>query len=496
MYHSKDTFVDNTCQIAFDLRDLYDSTVENDIFRNVFEPYVIEGWKYKDTVLAMFFADILKCADRLGHLHPDSPVFDAILFCYFYLKNINSGFDYQEWILDEEMQDCAYSYMDFVIGSTYYQDGKNYIFIVVDALMNAGYYGCAEIYYQSIYDFAYALAYADGAISSVEKEWLKVFDQYHDYIEKVTSEQESLYDSQEKDSTITTSNLTAETKTKSWVNSATETCEKVNVDDEIEKPIEVLNDLIGLYPVKSDITSLRNLIKMQKIRESKGMKTAKLSYHCVFTGNPGTGKTTVARILAGIYKELGLLRSGHLVETDRSGLVADYIGQTATKTNAIIDKALDGVLFIDEAYALAQGGDLDFGKEAISTLLKRMEDDRNRLVVILAGYNKEMGEFINSNSGLQSRFSRYIDFPDYEIDELVDIFNLFLKQNQYVIEDKAMEKVKGLITEAFIKKDEKFGNARYVRNLFEAIITNQANRLSMLNDIDEHTLSMITAEDI
>lgn len=143
-----------------------------------------------------------------------------------------------------------------------------------------------------------------------------------------------------------------------------------------------------------------------------------------------------------------------------------------------------------------RGGDNDFGKEAISTLLKRMEDDRNRLVVILAGYNKEMGEFINSNSGLQSRFSRYIDFPDYEIDELVDIFNLFLKQNQYVIEDKAMEKVKELITDAFIKKDEKFGNARYVRNLFEAIITNQANRLSMLNDIDEHTLSLITAEDI
>ena len=262
-------------------------------------------------------------------------------------------------------------------------------------------------------------------------------------------------------------------------------------------PYQELEDLIGLDNVKQEVKSLANFVRLQKQRQEKGLKTPKLSYHLVFTGSPGTGKTTVARIVARIYKDLGILKKGHTVETDRSGLVANYVGQTATKTNAIVDSALNGVLFIDEAYALVpENSSQDYGQEAISTLLKRMEDDRDKLVVIIAGYTNEMKRFIDSNPGLQSRFNRYINFPDYTAGELVKIFHMYMKKNQYTISDEANEMLKEKLEYAVEHKDRNFGNARYVRNIFEKAIQQQANRLEGQTGLSDRQLTEITLSDI
>ena len=260
--------------------------------------------------------------------------------------------------------------------------------------------------------------------------------------------------------------------------------------------IDRLDEMIGLGTVKTSIHSLNNYICMMQKRQEAGMKTPAMSYHCVFTGNPGTGKTTVARILAGIYKDLGVLQKGHLVETDRSGLVAEYVGQTAVKTNKIVDKALDGVLFIDEAYALNQGGSEDYGKEAIATLLKRMEDNRDRLVVILAGYTDEIEQFINSNPGLRSRFNRYICFPDYSAEELFEIFLLQTQKNDYVLSKEAGDCLKNHFEAKISQKSKDFGNARYVRNLFEKTIEMQANRLASVPHLTKELMAELVLTDV
>ncbi len=268
------------------------------------------------------------------------------------------------------------------------------------------------------------------------------------------------------------------------------TAENAPKNDENSK--KKLDELIGLANVKKEISSVKNVISVQSARKAKGLQTVPLSYHYVFTGNPGTGKTTVARILADIYRELGVLQKGHLVECDRAGLVAGYLGQTAIQTNKVIDSALDGVLFIDEAYSLA--GD-DFGKEAINTLLKRMEDDRERLVVILAGYTGEMKKFMETNPGLESRFNHYIDFPDYNADELQTIFELLAKKQDYTLSEDLLATLKGRLNEVLASGNENFGNARYVRNLFERTIVAQANRLASKN-LSEENLTLLTAEDL
>lgn len=270
----------------------------------------------------------------------------------------------------------------------------------------------------------------------------------------------------------------------------------------VNKPIEgdpyqELDELIGLEKVKEEVRSLANYVKVQQMRKEKGLKTPHLSLHLVFTGSPGTGKTTVARIVARIYKDLGVLQKGHLVETDRSGLIGQYVGQTAPRVNALCDSALGGVLFIDEAYALTQShSSQDYGAEAIATLLKRMEDDRDRLVVIVAGYTNEMKKFIDSNPGLQSRFSRYIDFPDYTAEELYQIFRMYLRKNEYNITQEAATKLRQQLENVVATKTRNFGNARYVRNLFEKAIQCQANRLEKTKNPTADELAELTQADI
>ena len=275
--------------------------------------------------------------------------------------------------------------------------------------------------------------------------------------------------------------------------------DSVIVNEPLEgDPYQELDDLIGLESVKQEVRSLANFVKLQKQREAQGLKTAKVSYHLVFYGSPGTGKTTVARIVGRIYKDLGVLKKGHTVETDRAGLCGEYVGKTGPKTDTVISKALDGVLFIDEAYSLVPEGGAgnDYGQEAISTILKRMEDYRDRLVVIVAGYKDEMQRFIDSNPGLQSRFNRYIDFPDYSSGELTDIFKMYMKKNQYTLAPDAEEYLKEQFEYAVAHKDRNFGNARFARNVFEKSIQQQANRLAGQTNLDKSRLSELTVEDL
>ena len=262
-----------------------------------------------------------------------------------------------------------------------------------------------------------------------------------------------------------------------------------------EDPMETLDKLIGLDTIKADVKELTNFVKIQKTRKDAGLKSVPVSLHLVFTGNPGTGKTTVARIISKLYKNIGVLSKGQLVETDRSGLVAGYVGQTAIKTQELIKKAMGGVLFIDEAYALSQKDDA-FGQEAIDTILKAMEDHRDDLVVIVAGYTEPMEKFINSNPGLKSRFNKYIEFPDYTIEELMDIFDMNCKKYDYVIEDDTRQHVKELITQRKLSSNGNFANAREIRNLFEEIITNQASRIAGIEDLKPEDMMKITSDDL
>ena len=262
-----------------------------------------------------------------------------------------------------------------------------------------------------------------------------------------------------------------------------------------EDPMETLNNLIGLDKIKHDVRELTDFAKVQKARSDAGLKSVPVSLHLVFTGNPGTGKTTVARILAKLYKNIGILSKGQLVEVDRSGLVAGYVGQTAIKTQEQISAALGGVLFIDEAYALSQKQD-EFGRESIDTILKAMEDHRDDLIVIVAGYTEPMEEFINSNPGLRSRFNKYIEFPDYSLDELMGIFDLNCKKYDYIVEEETRNHVREKLAAEKLANRENFANARAVRNLFEDIITNQSRRIAQMESPSLEDFRTINNDDL
>lgn len=277
------------------------------------------------------------------------------------------------------------------------------------------------------------------------------------------------------------------------------TASDANAKSEELPPPEPMEDLqkeldgyIGLEAVKKEVRSLIDLVKVHNMRRENGLPEPDLSLHMVFTGNPGTGKTTIARLMSRIYRSLGILSKGQLVETDRSGLVAGYVGQTALKTSKVIESAMGGVLFIDEAYALSGKGESDFGQEAIDTLLKAMEDHRDDLIVIVAGYDELMGGFIHSNPGLESRFNRYLHFDDYTDEELLEMFKMRCRKGSYTLSAEAEEAAKERLK---AENGPTFGNGRGVRNLFERALVRQAGRLAKLERVTKEELMELKPED-
>lgn len=265
----------------------------------------------------------------------------------------------------------------------------------------------------------------------------------------------------------------------------------------LEQVMAELDDLVGMQNIKESVRTLTNFLKVQQVRKERGLAQTSVSLHMVFGGPPGTGKTTIARLTGRLFKALGILKKGHLVETDRAGLVAGYVGQTAKKTDDLVNSALDGVLFIDEAYALSPpGGGNDFGREAIDTLLKRMEDFRDRLVVIVAGYTDEMNDFIETNPGLKSRFNRYFYFADYPPQDLLAIFTKMCSKSNFNPTTETQAKLKQMFEQLYTSRDRTFGNGRLVRNLFEKAIEQQANRLASAATLTDEQLVTLLPEDL
>ncbi len=275
-----------------------------------------------------------------------------------------------------------------------------------------------------------------------------------------------------------------------------EAAESQEPEPTLEELLAEMDELVGLEAVKKDIRTMMNFIRVCKLRKERGMNAPDLSYHMVFSGNPGTGKTTIARMLAQLYKAIGVLKKGQLVEVDRSGLIAGYQGQTAIKTAEVIQSAIGGVLFIDEAYALVESDNDTYGKECIATILKAMEDHRDELIVIVAGYDDLMEKFIDSNPGLKSRFNKYIHFPDYTGEEMMDIFRIRCKSNGYETETEAEELLLAVFNDMYDTRDENFGNGRTVRNIFEKVINCQATRLASDMDITDEELRVLTVADV
>ena len=338
---------------------------------------------------------------------------------------------------------------------------------------------CSQLYFSLLYAFGMELMATDGETSEQE---VSVFSAYLQQLKNyATTNSVSI-----SDETVSVNNLLDDNK-----------IVRMEEDSEtLDSLLYQLNCLIGLDSVKNDIHSLINLVKVRRLKKERGFKLPTLSLHMVFTGNPGTGKTTVARLLAAIYCKMGLLSKGHLIETDRSGLIGGYVGQTAIKVKEVVDSALGGILFIDEAYSLVGKGPNDYGLEAIETLLKAMEDHRKDFLVIVAGYPELMKGFISSNPGLRSRFNKYIHFQDYSSKELFEILIKLCSDNEVFLSEEAKQIASQVIDDYWQNKPVDFANGRDVRNYFEKMIVNQANRIASLTSITDEVLRTLTIEDV
>lgn len=331
-----------------------------------------------------------------------------------------------------------------------------------------------QVIIDSLYRFAQVTIYADNETDSKEILSLAL-------VKKMLAEEEihTYNESSVDDDKIESDNSTLE---------SSETLESVYHE---------LNQQVGMNHIKEEIKTLGNLLKLQKVRKERGLATTRVSLHSVFYGPPGTGKTSIARLIGKIYNHLGLLKKGHLIETDRAGLVGSYIGHTAQKVEEKINEALEGVLFIDEAYTLKpENSSNDFGQEAIDILLKRMEDNRDNLVVIVAGYPDEMERFLSSNPGLKSRFNRYFNFDHYTVEELIKIYQKFCNENKFELTYEAKLALNKRINFMCQNRNKHFGNGRAMRNLFEKTLEMQANRLSSRTNITDHMLISILPEDV
>ncbi|MCP4136106.1 MAG: AAA family ATPase [bacterium] len=350
-----------------------------------------------------------------------------------------------------------------------------------------------------LYTYANCLIKADGTVNQEEIDRLKEVRQALLKTREIKPHEEEIIEDdinpeQVEEKTRETIEETKKEKPKKKKKTAKDEEEEETLADVMKE----INALIGMDNIKGQIKTFINLIKVYQEREARDMEVAPFSMHAVFYGPPGTGKTTIARLLGRVYKCLGLLEKGHIIETDRAGLVAGYVGQTAIKIEEIVQEALDGVLFIDEAYTLSPDGGAgrDFGQEAIDSILKRMEDYRERFVVIVAGYPDEMKRFINSNPGLKSRFSRYFYFDHYNPEELISIFDIFSDNIGFDTTQEARNKLYAVLKEFYNERDRAFGNGRLVRNLFERIVEKQANRIAEIVPLTDEILSTIIEEDI
>ena len=412
--------------------------------------------QYVDKIILLFWIDITRCYIGLGHsIDLDSKEGLGYLYFMARTKGWSGSHSYSDLdTLKETYQTDAEAVLEEI---RQYIDAASALpeIFLISRLLSSNDTDLQRKFLVDMYRFASITSKADNTVTDREAEWLS-----------------NIMRLQEVNTPVSVSEPPA------------------------QDPTGMLDELIGLESVKKEVETLSNFIKIQQARAANGLKTSTVSYHCVFTGSPGTGKTTVARILAQIYKNLGVVSKGHLVETDRAGLVAEFIGQTAIKTDKIIESALDGVLFIDEAYALNTGGENDYGKEAIATLLKRMEDYRDRLIVILAGYTENMKAFIASNPGLQSRFNRYIEFPDYSPEEMLQIFESNMNRYDYRFSGEARQHLLQYFENEAARKDASFGNGRLVRNVFEKTLERQANRLAREVNLTIDKLSQIRIEDL